>query len=547
MKGGRESLSFCLNGFNLSGIIGYWFFWMRIKEYQRKPNGYPEALLPFLDQAFCRTGRFVIVACHTLAGLLIESGATVKRLLSHLFALCLLVFPLLVLAEEELTLDRLLQRTLDNHPDLLLADLDVEHARQELPQVESRTGFVLGWRGGYSREISFIGTPSDIYSLGGELGRTLSSGERIGLSASLRREDNSGGAVFRGYPNPADSINADLSYRKPLWRGDANPEYNQGLVIARQQTEIARARRREQRDRLAQQAIDLFYSALFTGFRLANSRDAIRRAQRLKGYIEERSRLGLAEKQDRLQAQARLEAERAAHRSLELLWSEQQISLNRLLGMPWDNRLRLLEDAEGLPASGADIETILGDAYRHSPALEQQRARLEIARAVIEQRRDARRDMLDLVVSAGVRNLAGDTGEGFLNRSDVAGGVSVEYQKALDLRGFDAALYQAQLERDRVLQEMERLRYELRYRVAGLVAEIGENRKALESYRRRLESEAAKYRESERLYRGARLDTSLLIQHEAELQAAELALQQQRVELLKRRATLALLRGKLTP
>ena len=470
-----------------------------------------------------------------------------KRGFCHLLAACLLVTTVSVSAVEELTLIQLVQRTLDNYPDLVLADLDVEHARQELPQVESRTGFILGGRGGYSRELSFIGTPSDNFTLGGELSRTLSTGEQIGLSASYRREDNTGGAVFRGYPNPADSVNIDLNYRKPFWRGDANPDYNQGLIIAGQQTEIARANRREQQDRLVQQAIDLFYSALFTGYRIDNSRDAIDRAQRLKKYVEERAGLGLAEDKDMLQAEARLRTERASLRSLQMLRQQQQISLNRLVGAPWDNHIHLLPELDEFPVSAADIETFLAEADDHSPALERERARLEIARAEIERRRDARRDMLDLVVSAGVRNLSGDTGDEFLNRSDIAGGISVEYQKALDSRGFDAALYQAQLERDRVLQEVESLRYQLRYRISGLVAEIVENRKTLQSYQQRLASESAKYRESERLYREARLDISLLVQHEAELQAAELALQQQRVELLKRYATLALVRGKLLP
>ncbi len=453
--------------------------------------------------------------------------------------------PVVAVATEELTLVQLVQRALENYPELALADLDLEHARLELPQVESRTGFMLGARGGYARELSFIGTPSDSFSVAGELNRTLGSGERIGLSASYRREDNSGGAFFRGYPNPADSINIDLSLRKPLRRGDENPEYQQGMIVAMEQTAIASANRREQRDRLAQQAIDLFCSTLFTGYRIANSQAAIERALRLRRYVTDRAGLGLAEEKDRLQAEARLRSERASLRSLQLLNRQQLVELNRLVGAPWDNRFDLLPALEESPVSARDIDTLLAEAERHSPALERARARLEIARAVIERRRDARRDMLDLVFSAGIRNLSGDTGAEFMNRSDLAGGISLEYQKALDARSFDAALYQAQLERDRVLQEMESLRYQLRYRISGLVAEIVESRETVHSHQQRVAAESAKYRESARLYREARLDTSLLIQHEAELQAAELALQQQRVELLKRHATLALLRGKL--
>ncbi len=471
---------------------------------------------------------------------------SINRSIFRLFAVSLLICPLCSAAADELSLARLIQRAFDNYPELSLADLDLEHARQELPKVRSRLGFMLGGKAGYSRDLSFIGTPSDIFSAGGELSRVLESGDRVSLSTTYRREDNSGGSFFRGYPNPANNVNIDLEYRRPLRKGAGNPEYNQGLIVAGEQVEIAEAGRREQREQLAQQVIDLFYGALFTRYRLESGQRAIDRALRLKRYIDRKMELGLAERKDQLQAEARLRAEEAAQRSLELLRQQQRVALNQLIGAPWDNRLRLSEELERFPVSVDDIDSFMDDAVAFSPALRRLRGRLKIAEATIAQRRDERRDKLDLVVAAGVQNLSGDTGYGSVDRSNLAGGVSLEFQRALDQRGFDAALYQAQLERERVLKEMENLRYRLRYRIAGLVAEILENRNALESHRRRLKSEEEKYRESERLYRDARIDTNLLIQHEAELQAAELALHQQQVELLKRYATLALLRGRLT-
>ncbi len=468
-----------------------------------------------------------------------------NRIPLYLLAVCLLILPVSLLAVEELTLVQLVRRTLDNYPDLKLADLDVEHARQELPQVESQTGFVLGGKSGYSRDLSFIGTPSDNFTLSGELNRILETGERIGFSTSYRREDNSGGSFFPGYPNPANNINIDMNYRKPFWRGNGNPEFNQGLIIARTQVDIAQANRREQQEQLSLQVIDLFYSALFTQYRIANSQRAIDRARRLEKFIDKKTDLGLAEEKDRLQSKARIRAEQASYNSLQLTWKQQLIALNRLIGEPWNNEISLHSPLEKPSLSAADIDGFFTEADAWSPVLSRERGRLDIAQAVIERQRNARKDTLDLVVSAGVRNLAGDTGRGSVNKSDWAGGINIEYQRELDRRGFDAALYQAQLERDRVLQEMKNVRYQLRYQISSLVAEIMENRKTVESYQQRLASETAKYRESERLYQTARLETNLLIQHEAELQAAELALQQQRVELLKRYANLALLRGKL--
>ncbi len=476
-----------------------------------------------------------------------EQKHTIDHSILRLFAVVLLIFPLSSQALTELNLVQLLQRTFDNYPELLLADLELERARQELPKVEGQLGFMLGGKAGYSRDLSFIGTPSDIFSAGGQLSRILETGEQVSLSTTYRREDNSGGSFFRGYPNPANNFNIDLQFRKPLRKGNGNPEYNQGLIIAGEQVEIAEARRREQREQLAEQVIDLFYAALFTRYRLDSSQQAIDRATRLNQYVAKKMELGLAERKDRLQAEARLQGEEAAYRSLELIRQQQRVALNRLIGQPWDNPLRLLEGLEIYPVSVADIDTFFEEALAFSPALQRGRGRLRIAEAAVKRQRDLRRDKLDLVLAAGIRNLSGDTGYGSVDKSDLAGGITLEFQRALDQRGFDAALYQAQLEREQALKEMENLRYQLRYRVAGLVAEILENGEALRSYQRRLEVEKEKYRESERLYHDARVETSLLLQHEAELRAAELALQQQRTELLKRYARLALLRGKLIP
>ncbi len=476
-----------------------------------------------------------------------EKNSTICRSFLRPFAIALLIFPLSALALTELSLVELIERTLDGYPELSIAEKEVERARQELPKVEGLLGFTLGGRAGYSRDRSFIGTPSDTFTASGNLGRMLETGERLSFSATYRREDNSGGAIFRGYPNPADTINLDLEFRKPLRKGRGNPDYSQGLIIAGEGVTIAEANRRERREQLASQAIELFHAALLTRYRLESSQRAIDRALRLKRYIQKKMALGLAERKDRLQAEARLRAEEATHRSLKLVWRQQRVALNRLIGEPWDNPFRLRETLETFPVSVADIDAFFEDAVAFSPAMQRSRGRLKIAEAAIERQRDKRRDKLDLVVTAGVRNLSGDAGRDYVDKSDLAGGVALEFQRALDPRQFDAALYQAQLERDQVLEEMKNLRYQLRYRIAGLVEEILENQRVLQKFRQRLQAEREKYRESERLYRDARIDTSLLLQHEAELQGAELAFQQQRIELLKRYATLELLRGRLMP
>jgi len=122
----------------------------------------------------------------------------------------------------------------------------------------------------------------------------------------------------------------------------------------------------------------------------------------------------------------------------------------------------------------------------------------------------------------------------------VAGGVRLEYQNALDKRGFDAAIYQARLEIRMAEEDSRKVRDDLRYRIAGLVGELEASRKALAAYEARLKSEQRKFDEALDLYREGRFTTDRLIQFENELQAARFALEQQRIEYAQRQRDFAL-------
>jgi outer membrane protein TolC len=200
--------------------------------------------------------------------------------------------------------------------------------------------------------------------------------------------------------------------------------------------------------------------------------------------------------------------------------------------------------------AGADaplppLSALIEQAEAYNPDLARGRARVRIAEAAIERSRDARQDLIDVVYSLGTRSRSGDTSDGSVSDDDVIGGVQLEYSRALDRRGVDAALNQAQLDRDIALQEMEVVRRNLSYRISGLTAEIDAAHSALRSYRASLAAENAKLNEAIERYRTGRIDTSELIQFENDLHTVELLSEQQAIDLARKRIELALLTGRL--
>jgi outer membrane protein TolC len=446
-------------------------------------------------------------------------------------------------AAQTMTLAAVLQRAVDSYPSLPTADKRVARARDEIGAVESELGWNLGASAGLSRDASFLGLPTDRAEASTSLQRQLESGGSIGVSADYTHEDLSQ-SLSPSLPNPTDTVGLDLSYRRPLARGAGNPDYQQGLVSAQGAVELSRADRIAAYDALARETVDLFYAAALTRARIKNAKLTIDRAERLKRFVRDNMRLGIAEDKDMLQAEARLRSRRAELEALAVTWSQQRASLNRLMGRPWEAELVPAVDANAATAL-PPLPTLIEQAEAHSPDLARGRAQVRIAEASIERSRDARQDVIDLVYSIGTRSRSGDTADGTQNDDDVIGGVRVEYSRALDRRGVDAALNQAQLDRDIALQDMEVARHNLRYRVSGLTAEVEAARAALHSYRASLRTEKAKLNEAIERYRGGRIDTAELIQFENDLHTVELATEQQAVDLGRRHTELALLTGRL--
>lgn len=463
-----------------------------------------------------------------------------RRLITILVtSLSLLAMPLAALAES-FTLQRTLQRVIETYPSIEIARLQVDRARQETLKAQSMLGWNVGARAGASHDISpFSGTPSDSANLSANLTRPLASGGSIGVGGSYSYEDSSFtfGPTF---PNPSHFSRVDANYRMALAKGAGNPQYEGAIISAEAGARIAQANQFATRDQLAGQTMELFYAAAATKIQMATARDAIDRAQRLKKYIQGNARLGLSEEKDLLQAEAQLQARVSDYDALVVAWEQQRTAINRLLDRPRTSEFDpVLQDKDELKD---DPSKILEQARNYSPDLKRQQAQIEIAEATINTSKDEARSQVDLVFGVGFGNKQGPATPP-VNESDYAASVQLEFSRPLDTRGVDAVVTQAVLDRSIGLREIKRLSDDLEYNVNGLVAEIDNSQAALESHRRRVTTEQAKFDEALKRYRTGREDTRNLIQFENELQLSKLALERQRIELSRRHASLEMLRG----
>ena len=467
-----------------------------------------------------------------------------RRLLGYAGALGLALAAVLpAAAAEALTYAEFLRRVIARDASYDVAGLQLERTRAELAKAESLLNWTLSGQGGVGRDLSLFGTISDRTDISLGADRRLSFGPQIGVSTGYTRED-SASSLSPLIPNPSNTTRADVFWRQPLARGSGNPAYREGRVIAETSVQAAAAERVAAFDDLARRAADIFFAAAYTHVRLQNAVQATARAERLKDYVQRNQRLGIAEEQDRLQAEAQLAARRAEHETLLLVWTQQRTSLNRLLEQAWDADLHpsLSANSRREPPP-ADV--LYTESEQHSPQRLRLEARARQAEAVIGRSRDVARDQFDAVLSLGSRQLSGDVAAGSVDNSDAVGSLRFEYRGVLGRSGADAELNQAVLDQSIARRQLESVRTDLRYTVSGLAAEVTSAQAAHAQARRRLQSERAKVEEAAARYRNGRSDTAQVIQFENDALLAELLAEQQAIELARRLVEIDVLRGAL--
>lgn len=455
-----------------------------------------------------------------------------------LVGLFLLASPL---QAQTMSFDQVLQKVVDHYPSLRTTEYQVEKARQESIAVESTLGWQLNAQGGISHDLSLFGAPSDSVNLAGSLARRLDSGASLSVNANINRTD-ADYAISPSLPNPATTTNLDVQYRQPLQKGADNPDYVLAKDNAKVQQQLAGADRASRYDQLASQLVEIYLGLARVQSQIANTEEAIVRSQRLKKYILRRFDLGLAEDKDRLQVEAQLKGHEATLQTLKQAQVKQVVGLNRLMGREPRADLSLQQPPAAFQHEDMQLLPVV---QQHSPALKAVDGRLQLAENGIRASRDARKDQLDLVMYLGNKTNAGDTAGGSIDDSEVVGGVRLEFNRGLDRRGYDARLYQAQLDRYAAISDKHQVMEDLKYNLASLLADRDSVKQTISAFEVSVASERKKLKDAEKRYRQGRTDTDQLIQFEAQLSGAELNLELQRIELLGVEQKLRLLTGQI--
>ncbi len=440
----------------------------------------------------------------------------------------------------EMNLQQVLQKVVNHYPSIKSAAFQVAKARQENIKVESQLSWILQGNAGYNRNTSLFGTATDRYNLGGGVNRRLNSGDELAFNATVDRE-NASDTFGPTIPNPLTKTRFDINYRHRLKKGADNPLYQEGLASAEAGEKLAISDKLDLYDQLASQVVDLYLGVAGTQARINSIDKTIERTERLRKYIQKELKLGLSEEKDILQVNARLSINEADKKSLQVVHQKQLISLNRLMGATWSDQL--IPEIDLKHAQKETFKPVYLQSQQHSPALKRIDARLKLADSDIRSRRDAKKDQLDLVMFVGNEFNQGELSVGQLSESEIIGGIRVEFNRGLDKSGFDAQLRQAHYDRDIALQDKKQILEDLQYDILSLLAEIKASQQALSAFEESTQAEKKKLDEATQRYRDGRIETDRLIDFESQLAVAELSLDLQKIELVRRYHQLDLVRG----
>jgi outer membrane protein TolC len=442
---------------------------------------------------------------------------------------------------EPLTMERILQKVVNHYPSLKIASMQVEKASKETLRVNSQFGWQLSGQSGISHETSLLGTGVDRMMVGGGAVKKLDSGDILTLTGSLRL-DNEENTIFPTQPDPSTNLDFEVNYRKALGKGADNLDYALAATQATVGTQMAQAQQRVQYDQIASQVLALYLQAVITHKQIENVEISIQHSLRLDKFVKSRLGLGISESKDELQVTAQLNGLRAKLKGLQLQWVQQEITLNRLMGLPWNSQLEINLSNSELTQPDL-LDNYVAEATLYSPELTIIDSELTLADTLIRSKSNNRKDKLDLVGFIGNEYSSGPAMGSTTTISEPTIGLRIEYQASLDRSGYDAELSQAYLDRSIALQKRLDTKERIYYQLASLLAEIRESKAAHAAAQLSMQSEQAKLTEAEQRYRKGRIEIDRLIQFESQLTESKLAVALQQVELERRAQQLALLRG----
>lgn len=427
-------------------------------------------------------------------------------------------------AADSLTIERVVEQVLETHPAITASRRAVDAAAARVGQARSGYWPRVAAVGSYRRqdpvpEVTVPGSPT---------GPGGSGGRSIGIQ-------------------PNNLYDGHLAVRQTLYDfGRTAARVDQaraGRVAARRRVAV-------ERNALAFEAVQAFYTTLLAGARLEVQRDQIAQLERTLAVVRRRVEAGTATEFEVQSTRTRLSAARSLRTQFRSERRRQEAELRRLLGTaPGATPLRRLSGALVPALSVADTTRIDADslarqALRRHPSVRVAQARVEAARREVgvADRSDA--PTLSLEAQGGVKNgYPGELNEPRVNESV---GVSLNvplFEGFATRRQVEAAQAEVQAAEAR-LADTRRL---VSTRVEQAASDLRARLDRLASTRLRVEQARTAARLARTRYEAGTITNLELLEAETALQEARLERTEVRYQVVLGRYALQRAAGSLLP
>ena len=456
---------------------------------------------------------------------------------------------------ESMSLKEVVEAVLRDHPDLVLSRVDRAIAETEIRSLEGQLDPVVTGRVTTSDEKSpvasdFQAAKTRNSQLSGGIEKPLANGGTLGANFSYSRTSQKFTSPLASQLarfNPAYQNQINLSYRHPLLKGADRPSYHEARSAAEASIRSAGLQQEVVAYSLSLQALSAYYQLASDDINIGIAQQAIERAKRLLSYQRSREEFGLIERVDRLQAEALLAARMTDLQQAEARRASDLSALNRLMRRSPD---AAVEASVPLPGQGetARLSEGLESAIQHRPEFKTLKAQMEAADAQLSLNRDSDKMQVDLVAEIGTRALDGAplpaAASGF-SAHDHFASLSLEFSDVVHRNSARAAIVKAELARQRIDSERNRLIEQVKDDLASATTAIRTGRSTLVVARKQVAAEKRKFDAEMRRYREGRSDTATLVQFEGELRNAELNTELQQLTISLAEQQLIWARGQL--
>ena len=442
-------------------------------------------------------------------------------------------------------------------PDLQASRLQTRMRQAETAQVEGALDTRYGVTAGISNEKApttspFAATETNAAFIAGNVVKPFADGSTLTGTVKYNRAElvypASVNPAFQSKPNPLYQHQIDLIYRYPLAAGKGNPNYTYQKEAGGAEEKAAALRVAVLKEQLAAQSIGLYGQFVLNDLSVALAEDALLRARQLLKNQKKRERFGLVEKEDRYQTEALVAARKLQLAQAVAAKKAAQTALNRLMYQDADTPLSVSFSVPEVRIT--TVADMLAKAEAKRPVFQVLDAQYAAAESRLNMAQAAGDYQLDLVGQVGTRALDGSAGTAFAQGFTVDDryiGFSVEFSDVVGNRANRAAIEKSMLALESIEIERNKARLNLESEIARLVDSIRNTKATLKASARQVQAERKKYQAQLQRYKKGRTPTSVIIQFEGDLRAAELRHLIQKVKQGIDKYQLALAMGELLP